>query len=146
MTISAEIAPFLPLLRRHSMALTGSQAVGDAVIVTMLEALIAEIGIFPSTSSARISLYTLHWKFYSSALHRVPTWFAPTTVSREFNLMALAPRHRQALLLVTLDNFSRLEAAETLGVPEEEFGHLLTASYAELASWDEDISALAAVA
>ncbi len=59
MTLSTRIAPHLPYLRRFSRALTGSQSSGDAYVAAALEALIADVGIFPEASSDRIGLYRL---------------------------------------------------------------------------------------
>jgi hypothetical protein len=42
MSITALIAPQLPLLRRYARALSGSQASGDSHVVAMLEQLVAD--------------------------------------------------------------------------------------------------------
>ena len=42
MKLAANIAPHLPFLRRFSRALTGNQNSGDAYVVAVLEALIAD--------------------------------------------------------------------------------------------------------
>lgn len=59
MPLSTRIAPHLPYLRRYARAVTGSQAAGDAYVAAVLEALIDDIGLFPSTSNDRTSLYKL---------------------------------------------------------------------------------------
>jgi DNA-directed RNA polymerase specialized sigma24 family protein len=64
MTLSTRIAPHLPYLRRFSRALTGSQASGDAYVAAALEALIADVSIFPDASSDRIGLYRLFCDLY----------------------------------------------------------------------------------
>ncbi len=53
MSLSAKIAPHLPYLRRFSRAVSGSQESGDALVAAMLEAIIADIGIFPAASNDR---------------------------------------------------------------------------------------------
>ncbi len=64
MTLSMRIAPHLPYLRRFSRAVTGSQTSGDAYVAATLEALIADLSIFPEASNDRIALY----KLFSSAV------------------------------------------------------------------------------
>ena len=59
MSLTARVAAHLPFLRRYSRAVTGSQTSGDAYVVATLEALIADIGIFPTASSDRVALYKL---------------------------------------------------------------------------------------
>ena len=55
MSLSTTIAPHLPFLRRFSRAVSGSQQSGDALVAAMLEAIIADISVFPQASSARLS-------------------------------------------------------------------------------------------
>ncbi len=57
MSLSATIAPHLPFLRRFSRAVSGSQESGDAMVAAMLEAIIADVDIFPQASSDRVALY-----------------------------------------------------------------------------------------
>ena len=42
MSLAQQVAPHIPLLRRFSRALTGSQQSGDAYVMALLEALIAD--------------------------------------------------------------------------------------------------------
>ncbi len=72
MTLSTRIAPHLPYLRRFSRALTGSQASGDAYVAATLEALIADISIFPQASADRIALYRLFCNLYKTASVQIP--------------------------------------------------------------------------
>ena len=108
MTLSMRIAPHLPYLRRFSRAATGSQTSGDAYVAATLEALIADVSIFPETSSDRISLYRLFSKLFTSSTVRVPqpqphfVW--EQRAAR--NLSNLAPRPRQAFLLVAVEGFT----------------------------------------
>lgn len=127
MTLSTRIAPHLPYLRRFSRAVSGSQASGDALVAAMLEAIIANIDIFPEASNDRIALYKLFAKLFTSVSIRVPqeeagpAWEMRTAA----NLSALSPRPRQAFLLVAVEGFSDAEAAEVLDVGEDEFAKLL---------------------
>lgn len=135
MSLSASIAPHLPYLRRFSRAVSGSQASGDALVAAMLEALIADTSIFPpNASSERIALYQIFVKLYTSVHIRVPDG-APETGwerSAQANLGALAPRPRQAFLLVAVEGFSEAEAAEILEVSEDEFADLIQEASREI--------------
>ncbi len=72
MSLSTRIAPHLPYLRRFSRAVTGSQTSGDAYVAATLEALIADLSIFPQSSNDRIALYRLYSALFSSSAIRVP--------------------------------------------------------------------------
>jgi len=134
MSLSATIAPHLPFLRRFSRAVSGSQHSGDALVAAMLEAVIADISIFPKASSDRIALYKLFAQLFTSVSIRVPQETAPTAWEQRAaaNLGALAPRARQAFLLVAVEGFSNDEAAEVLEVSEAEFNELLGEASSEI--------------
>ena len=134
MSLSATIAPHLPFLRRFSRAVSGSQQSGDALVAAMLEAIIADVGIFPKGSSDRIALYQLFSKLFTSVSIRVPQETAPTAWEQRAaaNLAALAPRPRQAFLLVAVEGFTNDEAAEILDATEEEFADLLAQASSEI--------------
>ncbi len=131
MSLSTRIAPHLPYLRRFSRAVTGSQTSGDAYVAAALEALIADLSIFPEASNDRIALYKLFSALFSTSAVRVPESTAgfsssfPWESRAAANLVNLAPRPRQAFLLVAVEGFSHGEAAEVLGVNPSEFTLLL---------------------
>lgn len=134
MTLSATIAPHLPFLRRFSRAVSGSQTSGDALVAAMLEAIIADVGIFPEASSDRIALYKIFTRLFSSISIQVPQE-TPTSAWEQravTNLAALAPRPRQAFLLVAVEGFSDKEAAEVLDVSEREFAALINQASNEI--------------
>ena len=108
MTLSTRIAPHLPYLRRFSRATTCSQTSGDAYVAATLEALIADVTIFPEASSDRIALYKLFSKLFTTSAVKVPTP-QPHFVWEQrasHNLANLAPRPRQAFLLVSVEGFT----------------------------------------
>ena len=134
MSLSATIAPHLPFLRRFSRAVSGSQHSGDALVAALLEAIIADISIFPKASSDRIALYQLFAKLFTSVSIRVPQETAPTAWEQRTaaNLGALAPLPRQAFLLIAVEGFSNEQAAEVLDVTDSEFAELLSQARAEI--------------
>lgn len=70
MTLSTRIAPHLPYLRRYSRALTGTQTSGDAYVAAVLEAIIADLSIFPDTANDRVALYKLFTQLFGSTAVR----------------------------------------------------------------------------
>lgn len=134
MTLSATIAPHLPFLRRFSRAVSGSQTSGDALVAAMLEAIIADVDIFPEASSDRIALYKMFTKLFSSISIQVPQESPASAWEQRAvaNLSALAPRPRQAFLLVAVEGFTDNEAAEILDVSEREFSALINQASNEI--------------
>src|ERR1700712_1594694 len=118
MTLSTRIAPHLPYLRRFSRATTGSQSSGDAYVAATLEALIADVSVFPEASSDRIALYKLFAQlFASTGVHVAPQLSSVAWEQRAAsNLANIAERPRQASLLVAVEGFLPAQAAEILEV------------------------------
>jgi len=127
MSLSTRIAPHLPYLRRFSRAVTGSQTSGDAYVAATLEALIADISLFPEASTDRIALYKLFSALFSSSAVKVPEPASSFAWEQRAaaNLANLAPLPRQAFLLVAVEGFTHPQAAEILSTSEDEFAELL---------------------
>lgn len=134
MSLSTRIAPHLPYLRRFSRAVTGSQTSGDAYVAATLEALIADLSIFPAATNDRIALYRLYSALFSSSAIRVPEPSStfPWESRAAANLANLSPKPRQAFLLVAVEGFSHDEAAEILDVSSAEFADLLSQASADI--------------
>ncbi len=134
MGLSATIAPHLPFLRRFSRAVSGSQESGDALVAAMLEAIIADVDIYPKASSDRIALYKIFAKLFTSVAIRVPQEEPQSAWEQRAatNLNALAPLQRQAFLLVAVEGFTEEEAAEILDLDESAFSDLLVEASNEI--------------
>ena len=117
MPISREIAPHLPHLRRFSRALSGSQASGDAYVVAVLEALVADPSIFPEDLGPRVGLYKLFLRMWNSLddVHTVLN-FDPTENEAVHSIQTIAPEPRQAFLLLSVEGFEPAEIAQILDV------------------------------
>jgi DNA-directed RNA polymerase specialized sigma24 family protein len=134
MSLSASIAPHLPYLRRFSRAVSGSQASGDALVAAVLEAIIADISIFPDASNPKVGLYKIFAKLFSSIDVKIPSSApaSPWEARAAASLSSIAPRPRQAFVLVAVEGFSDREGAEILDVSEEEFSDLLNEASTEI--------------
>jgi CheY-like chemotaxis protein len=100
----------------------------------VLEAIIADVNIFPDASSTRVALYNAFAKLYGTIAVRVPQVSPASGWEKRAaaNLSALAPRARQAFLLVAVEGFTDEEAAEILDVDGEEFSSLLQEASVEI--------------
>jgi DNA-directed RNA polymerase specialized sigma24 family protein/CheY-like chemotaxis protein len=143
-TLSERIAPHLPLLRRYARALTGSQSSGDAYVVALLEALIADRSLFNGRCGDRVGLYAAFQRLWASTEVDAPLDMGlavdplapasadtPEAVAHQ-RLERLTPRSRQALLLTAVEGFSQEDAAAVMGVDADEVGALIEDAVAEL--------------
>ncbi len=132
MAIAQSIAPHLPYLRRFARALNGTQAGGDAYVAATLEALVADPSVFPTDMPARLGLYKIFLKLWSSThngSHEIRGALDP--VGR--NLEALTPLPRQAFLLVAVEGFTVEDVASILARTPEETSALIDAAGREIA-------------
>jgi DNA-directed RNA polymerase specialized sigma24 family protein len=132
MSLSEEIAPHLPYLRRFARALSGSQASGDAYVVATLEAIVADSSIFPTDVRPKIGLYRCFLSLWN-VVGDNKTGARTVTSAAERNLEAITPRPRQAFLLRTVEGFSLEETASILDIPTDEARQLIDEAGREIA-------------
>jgi DNA-directed RNA polymerase specialized sigma24 family protein len=134
MSLSTRIAPHLTYLRRYSRAITGSQTSGDAYVRALLEMLIADISIFPQSSSDRIAVF----KLYAASFGDLQVAIDPSPSSFSWeqraarNLSQVSSRARQAFLLTALEGFGPAEIAEILEVNQTQATDLLRQASEEI--------------
>lgn len=133
MSIATEIAPHLPYLRRFARALSGTQSGGDAYVVATLEALIADPQSFPRDINARLGLYQIFLRMWSSVGLNTQALPDAERSAAERNLNALTPRPRQAFLLRTVEGFSIEEVAEIMDITTNEAAALVQSAGQEIA-------------
>ena len=134
MSLSALIAPRLPLLRRYARALSGSQSSGDAYVMAMLETLVADPGLFDPQNDARIETYKVFSRIWNAVpLNGTPEKAAGETLA-ERRLEAITPLPRQAFLLTAVEGFTPHQTAEILGVSDRELSQLITEAGREVAA------------
>ena len=67
-SLSEEIAPLLPYLRRYARALAGSQKSGDAYVRACLQALVADQTIIDTSHGVKIGLYRLFHVLWNASV------------------------------------------------------------------------------
>ena len=133
MSLSAAIAPHLPYLRRYARALTGSQPGGDSYVRATLEAILAKPDEFATDMPARIALYRVfHAIWASTSGADRSTENAQRATSPDERLQALSPSNREALLLNSLEGFSRAETARILHKSEAEVDSQISKTQKEI--------------
>jgi DNA-directed RNA polymerase specialized sigma24 family protein len=132
MPLAERIAPHLPGLRRFARLLTGSQQAGDAAVARLLEAIVAEPSAFPPLPP-RAGLYHCFVNAFTSRLEDRKGQEASLGKTAARSLAALMPKARQAFLLVSVEDFTKAEAAQILDASEAEIERLLTDAGAEIA-------------
>lgn len=133
MSIAKEIAPHLPYLRRYARALSGSQTSGDAYVVSTLEAIIADTSALSTDIPARVALYRLFMRLWSSVSLNGEAEVETMDLPAQRNLNLLTPRSRQAFLLRTVEGFSSADVGAILDVGTEEVANLIHAAGREIA-------------
>ncbi len=134
-SLSQEIAPHLPYLRRYARALTGSQTSGDAHVTACLEALVAEPAIFDREKGVKVGLYRLFQELWHGLELEPGPEDAPSTIGERTardRLAAMPPESRQILLLTTLEGFRPEEAAVIADRSEAEINEMIASAVAEI--------------
>ena len=134
MSVGEQIAEHVPYLRRFARAVTCSQERGDAYVVSTLETILADPAIFPSDLTPRVALYRTFLHVVGSITPGVDAHSShPGLEAIKRNLNALAPKARQAFLLVSVEEFSPQDAALVLDIEAGELQQLLDAAGREIA-------------
>ncbi|WP_029059258.1 response regulator [Stappia stellulata] len=134
-SLSQDIAPLLPYLRRYARALAGSQKSGDAYVRACLQALVSDQSIIDTDGGIKIGLYRLFHVLWNATV--VPAAEADGTSSifeqtAQHRLSTMAPESRQTLLLSTLEGFTIPETARIIDRNEDEVGQLIKDAIAEI--------------
>lgn len=134
MSISTEIAPRLPYLRRFARALAGTQQAGDAYVAATLEVLVEDPSLFDRGIDPRIALYRTFVRLWNSLdvnmRPEIATSFG-SVVDRK--LESITPLPRQAFLLCSVEGFTTAEAAKILSISEPEVERLVDEAGHEIA-------------
>lgn len=135
MSLGQKVAAHLPFLRRYARALSGSQAVGDALVRATLEAALADARTKQSLEGGRVPLYQAFntvWSSTSLEIASVNSDASSGDAAAQDRLRKITPLNRQALLLTTLEGFSAADAGVILGVSGNEVEQLVQQAIAEV--------------
>jgi len=136
MSLGQELAPHLPFLRRYARALTGSQAHGDAFVRAALETIVAKPDEFPRDVDPRLGLYKIFHAIWSTA--NVEEGEEPSLAIdgaegiAQARLSRITPLSRQALLLTSLEGFSREDTAYLIDASADDVDSLVAEAMAEI--------------
>lgn len=136
MSIAERVAAHLPYLRRFARSVTGSQKSGDAYVVSTLEAILADPNLFSGEHPPRVALYRAFLKILNSVPlnnHKGEESQHPALDAVKRNLEALAPKARQAFLLVAVEEFPPREAATVMDVSQEQLQSYIDEAGQEIA-------------
>jgi hypothetical protein len=125
--ISHEVIRWLPHLRRHAHALTGSRRRGDSYVMACLSVLAAEPDQLPQSSDIPLGLHKVFHTIWRMVDKEYPLTDADPAVDELVSCKGLAempPLCRQILLLAT-DGFSLAETAAITGVPQPKIAAML---------------------
>jgi len=134
MSVSDQIAIQLPYLRRYARALTGSQHSGDAYVRATLEAALADRDLRDAIARSRAALYEAFTRIWGTGHVDEPVAGSAEgheQIAQE-RLATVAPTHRQALLLTTVEEFSREETAQILGLSVGDVDALVAQAIVEI--------------
>ena len=134
MSRSQVVAEHLPLLRRYSRALTGSQSSGDAYVAAMLEALLQDGSLLDERHGPRVGLFRLFTQIWNSVSVNGNSDVATLPLPSERRLSNITPLPRQAFLLLSLEGFSEEEVAFILGTDIAETRKLTDTAGREMAA------------
>ncbi|MGB7432361.1 MAG: response regulator [Ahrensia sp.] len=126
MSLASQISTHLPMLRRFSRALTGSQIGGDNYVAALLEAIVADQSAYSGAENPKITLFRSLVQMWSSLDVNLKSETAINMdQASDKNLQAIAPVPRQAFLLTEVEGFTRQETMQILGVSEADLQDLL---------------------
>ena len=136
MSLSEKIAPELPYLRRFARALSGSQESGDAYVVAMLEALVADSSLFPKDIEIKPAIFQTFLKVWNSVSINGADGSSAGVLATDIperRLEAISTRARQAFLLVAVEGLSPANAAIALDTTLEDVRSLIDKAGNEIA-------------
>ena len=136
MPLGSLIAEYVPFLRRYARALTGSQREGDRLVRATLENALADPELREELMGGRVPLYaafTRHWQVTQAGNIAQPVGNSLREAAAVAHLAAIAPRQREAVLLIALEEFTAAQAGRIMGVSAAEAAALASAGNRDIA-------------
>lgn len=136
MSLGQDLAPHLPFLRRYARALTGSQVHGDSFVRAALETIVASPDDFPRNVDPRLGLYRTFHLIWSSANidegEEASGALPGVEGITQARLARITPLSRQALLLTSLEGFSREDVGYLIDASPDDVDALVAEALAEI--------------
>jgi CheY-like chemotaxis protein/DNA-directed RNA polymerase specialized sigma24 family protein len=133
--VKQQLVQRLPYLRRYARALTGSQQIGDNYVRGSLETLVQEPELLNQASDVGVAVFKLFHRFahaVETSTDELAKLGDPIERRVGERLVALAPRDRQALLLIHQEGFTPAQAAEIFDCDEAEIEQRLERAWSDL--------------
>ena len=130
--LSQAVARELPYLRRYARALTGSQDTGDRYAAATLESLLVDPSVILSSEKPKIGLFHAFHLVWSSAGAPMAEADDALTAGAQAHLAKLTPNSREALLLHTIEGFSKPEIATIMQRDSDDVDTLLSIANHEM--------------
>lgn len=134
-TLADQIGRNLPFLRRYARALTGSQSTGDRYAIAALEAILADPSQYDDSVDSKAALFTVFHAIWTSTGAPVDKAAGDSGLEQraQKHLARLTPNTREALLLKTVEEFSKADIARIMQIEEDEAEGLIELAYHEMA-------------
>lgn len=126
--LSDRIAAELPYLRRYARALTGSQTSGDKYAVATLETILQDRSVFGQDVSVKVGLFKCFHAIWASSGAPTASETSGIVARAQAHLASLQPNTREALLLVTVEEFPVADVATIMDIDRDEVRHLIEAA------------------
>lgn len=136
MNDDTEISTHIPYLRRFARALTGAQESGDALVLSALEAAMADPAALGAGPNRRVALYRAFlkaWEAKGGASAAMPKDLTADERGAQQTLGLLAMRPRIVFLLSALENFDSRDIAAIMDMPRVDIEAMLEAAGRDIA-------------
>ena len=133
--LSQTVVRWLPHLRRHAHALTGSRDSGDSYVMACLSVIVTEPDRLPTDGDVRLGLFKLFhtmWRMIDREYPLSDTDPAVDELALCQGLAELPPLSRQVLLLVSMEGFSLAETATITSLPRARVAAVLDEARAQI--------------
>lgn len=130
--LSDSIARHLPFLRRYARALTGSQSSGDQYALAALETVLADLSVMSVAKDTKVALFHVFHLVWASSGAPVGEADSRLSAAAQAHMADLTPNTREALLLHSIEGFSRSDISAIMGLDENEVAALVALATEEM--------------
>lgn len=132
--LATDVGSSLPYLRRYARALTGNQNTGDRFAAATLEAILAEPSVLLGHRDPKVGLFNAFHAVWSSAGAPVGEADSAMSAAAQANMAGLTPHSREALLLNSVEGFSKVQIGQIMQIDSNEAALLIEKAVEEMRS------------